>query len=182
MTSITSLFCYNKFGDIMKAIIASDIHGNIVYSEALERLILIENPDKLILLGDYGFHNEEVLNIFNKYEDIIYACRGNCDLDDYDTKFNYNRDYFETNLDDIRFFCTHGHLLYRKEMIELSKDKYILQGHTHVYSIHGKVINPGSISRPREYPEHTCLLYKDKTFYLINLDNDEVIDKRVMSN
>ena len=168
----------------MKAVIASDIHGNSLYMDALEQIILRENPDKLILLGDYGFHNPDIRNTLNKYSDIIYACQGNCDTDEYkeEINFNYLRDSFETNLDDIRFFCTHGHLLYTKEMIEQSKDKYILQGHTHVYKIYGRTINPGSVGRPRENPEHTCLVYKNKTFYLIDLDNDNIIDKRVLEN
>lgn len=168
----------------MKAVIASDIHGNSIYMDALEQVILKENPDKLILLGDYGFHNPDIINTLNKYSDIIYACRGNCDTDEFkdEVKFNYLRDYFETNLDSTRFFCTHGHLLYQKEMIELSKDKYILQGHTHVYRIHGKTINPGSVSRPRENPEPTCLVYKNKTFYLFDLYNNTIIDERALEN
>ena len=45
----------------MKVIIASDIHGNLIYTQSLEELILKENPDKLILLGDY----------FSSYENKI---------------------------------------------------------------------------------------------------------------
>ncbi len=164
----------------MKAIIASDIHGNIPYTKSLEELILRENPDKLILLGDiFGVgDNQELIELLNKYEDIIYACQGNCDPSYFQeqTKFNYTRDYFTTNLDDTKFFCTHGHLLYKKELIEASKDMYVLSGHTHVYMIHGKYKNPGSVGRPRENPEHTCLLYKNKTFYLIDLFDLKIID------
>ena len=147
----------------MKAIIASDIHGNLIYTQSLEELILKENPDKLILLGDYfsSYENYEVIDILNKYSDIICAVRGNCDYIEERCKFN-------------------GHTMYLKEMIEKSKGMYVLSGHTHVYKIHGNNLNPGSVGRPRENPEHTCLLYKNKTMYLIDLDNLNCIDKRNM--
>ena len=166
----------------MKAIIASDIHGNIVYTEKLEQLILRENPELLILLGDYFSSDSRVLDILNKYSDIICAVKGNCDYyyDSDECNFDYNHDYLILKLDGIEFFCTHGDQLYKKELLELSKDKYILQGHTHVYSIHGNKINPGSVGRPRENPEHTCILYNNKTLYLVDLDNLENIDKRIL--
>ncbi|MBR4694367.1 MAG: YfcE family phosphodiesterase [Bacilli bacterium] len=166
----------------MKAIIASDIHGNLIYTQSLEELILKENPDKLILLGDYfsSYENYEVIDILNKYSDIICAVRGNCDYLEERCKFDYNHDYLIVELDNYKFFCTHGHTMYLKEMIEKSKGMYILSGHTHVYKIHGNNLNPGSVGRPRENPEHTCLLYKNKTMYLIDLDNLNCIDKRNM--
>lgn len=168
----------------MKAIIASDIHGNLIYTKALEELILKENPDKLILLGDYftSLDKDKVIEILNKYSDIIYAVKGNCDYDEELCTFDYNHDYLILELDGIKFFCTHGDRMYLKEMLEKSKDKYILCGHTHVYSIHGRTINPGSVGRPRENPEHTCILYKNKTMYLIDLDTFDEIDSRIINS
>ena len=40
----------------MKLIIASDIHGSYKYTKKLEELIIKENPDKIVLLGDLYYH------------------------------------------------------------------------------------------------------------------------------
>ena len=58
---------------------------------------------------------------------------------------------------------------------KLFKDEYLISGHTHVYNLEGKHLNPGSVGIPKINKEHTCILYKDKTFYLINLENLSII-------
>ena len=170
----------------MKLIIASDIHGSLKYTKKLEELILKENPDTIILLGDLLYHGArnalpeeystiEVATILNKYSNKILAVRGNCDseVDDMVTNFNIMSDYKTINIDGKNFNLTHGHLIDKYE--HLFKDEYLISGHTHVYNLEGKHFNPGSVGIPKIKPEHTCILYKDKTFYLINLDNLSII-------
>ena len=71
-----------------------------------------ENQDKLILLGDLYYHgprnpltNEyspmEVAQILNKYKDIIYCTRGNCDaeVDEMISDFKFE-EYIVLNIND----------------------------------------------------------------------------------
>ena len=170
----------------MKIIIASDLHGSLKYTKKLEELINKENPDTIILLGDLLYHGArnslpdeystmEVANILNKYSNKIIAVRGNCDseVDDMVTNFDIMSDYNIIEVDGINIYLTHGHLINKYE--HLFQDEYLISGHTHIYNIEGKHLNPGSVGIPKVNPEHTCILYKDKTFYLINLDNLSII-------
>lgn len=162
-----------------KAIIASDIHGNIEFTKQLEKLIIRENPEYLILLGDLlSYKTKEVVDILNKYSSIIYAVKGNNDLiDDQDLfQFNNLQEYIKIKIDNLPFFITHGHRLYK--YYKEAKGCYILTGHTHIYNIYGNNINPGSVGRPRLYKEHTCILYNNHHIYLINLADLSIIESR----
>lgn len=176
----------------MKIIIASDIHGSFKYTKKLEELIILENPDKIILLGDILYHgarnalpNEystiDVTNILNKYSDKIIAVIGNCDseVDDYVTDFELNADYKKIDLDGITFYLTHGHLLDKYK--ETFKDDYCLSGHTHIYNLDGKNLNPGSVGLPKVNKEHTCFLYNNKKMSLIDLDNLNTIKEMIIN-
>lgn len=170
----------------MKLIIASDIHGSLKYTKKLSELIEKNNPDKIILLGDLLYHGARnalpdeystinVANILNRYSEKIIAVRGNCDseVDDMVTDFNIMDDYKKIEIDGTLFYLTHGHLINKYE--ELFNENYIISGHTHVYNLEGKNLNPGSVGIPKVNQEHTCLLYENKTFKLINLDNFDTI-------
>lgn len=170
----------------MKLIIASDIHGSLKYTHKLEELIIKENPDNIILLGDLLYHGarnslpEEystinVANILNKYSNKIIAVRGNCDseVDDMVTEFPIMSDYKSINIDGTTFYLTHGHLLDKYE--KLFQDNYLISGHTHIYNLEGKHLNPGSVGIPKVNKEHTCILYSNKTFKLINLEDLSII-------
>lgn len=173
----------------MKAIIASDIHGSYEYTKKLDKLIEQENPEKIILLGDLLYHgarnalpNEystiDVTNTLNKYSNKIIAVRGNCDseVDDMVTDFDIMADYKQIDLDGIKFFISHGHLNDKYE--DLFNDSYLLSGHTHIYNLEGKRLNPGSVGIPKVNKEHTCLLYEKGMFKLINLEDFSVIDEK----
>lgn len=170
----------------MKLIIASDIHGSLKYTKKLSELIEKNNPDKIILLGDLLYHGARnalpdeystinVANILNRYSEKIIAVRGNCDseVDDMVTDFNIMDDYKKIEIDGTLFYLTHGHLINKYE--ELFNENYLISGHTHVYNLEGKNLNPGSVGIPKVNQEHTCLLYENKTFKLINLDNFDTI-------
>ena len=170
----------------MKLFIASDIHGSLKYTKKLEELINKENPDTIVLLGDLLYHGArnalpeeystmEVANILNKYSNKIIAVRGNCDseVDDMVTNFDIMSDYKTIEVDGINIYLTHGHLINKYE--HLFQNEYLISGHTHVYNLEGNHLNPGSVGIPKVNPEHTCILYKDKIFYLINLENLSII-------
>lgn len=170
----------------MKLIIASDIHGSFKYTKKLAELIDRSNPDKIILLGDILYHGArnalpseystvDCIETLNKYSDKIIAVRGNCDseVDNMVANFGLTADYEKMNIDGIPFYLTHGHLM--NKYASLFHDKYLLSGHTHIYNLEGKHLNPGSVGLPKENQEHTCLLYENYEFKLINLENFSVI-------
>lgn len=170
----------------MKLIIASDIHGSLKYTRRLEDLIKEKNPDNIILLGDLLYHGArnklpdeydtiEVTNILNKYFNKIIAVRGNCDseVDEMVTLFGITNDYAQIDIDGIKFYLSHGHLNDKYDY--LFKDNYLISGHTHVYNLEGKHLNPGSVGIPKINKEHTCMYYENKKFYLIDLDDFKVI-------
>ena len=95
------------------------------------------------------------------------------------TDFNIMEDYKKIEIDGIIFYLTHGHLINKYE--ELFKDSYLISGHTHIYNLEGKHLNPGSVGIPKVNKEHTCLLYIDKTFKLIDLDNFNIIKETTIN-
>lgn len=170
----------------MKLIIASDLHGSLKYTKKLEELINKTNPDNIILLGDLLYHGARnslpdeystmgVANILNKYSNKIIAVRGNCDseVDDMVTIFSIMDDYKTIDIDGTTFYLTHGHLIDKYNY--LFKDKHLISGHTHIYNLEGKQLNPGSVGIPKLHSEHTCILYENKVFKLINLDDFSTI-------
>lgn len=172
----------------MKLIIASDIHGSLKYTQKLEELINKTNPDNIILLGDLLYHGARnslpdeystmgVANILNKYSNKIIAVRGNCDseVDDMVTIFSIMDDYKTIDIDGTTFYLTHGHLIDKYNY--LFKDKHLISGHTHIYNLEGKQLNPGSVGIPKLHSEHTCILYENKVFKLINLDDFSTIQE-----
>ena len=170
----------------MKAIIASDIHGNYKYTKKLEELIKKYNPDKIILLGDLLYYSTDskdfdatkTIDILNKYSDKIIAVSGNCDRDLNENLLNFDikNNYKEIVMDGIKYILTHGHLL--PYLMDQIKDNYTITGHTHIYVTDGINLNPGSVGIPKINKEHTCFYYEDKIFYLINLDDLSIIMSR----
>ena len=170
----------------MKILIISDIHGSSYYAEKIKEIDQQEEPDKIILLGDLYYHGPrndltqeynpmKVAGILNDFGEKVRTVRGNCDseVDDMVTEFPIMSDYKSINIDGTTFYLTHGHLLDKYE--KLFQDNYIISGHTHVYNLEGKHLNPGSVGIPKVNKEHTCILYSNKTFKLINLEDLSII-------
>lgn len=170
----------------MRLIIASDIHGSLKYTKKLEKLIKKYEPDNIILLGDILYHGArnalpdeystiDVTNILNKYSNKIIAVRGNCDseVDNMVLDFDVTKNYKEIKIDGIKYYLTHGHLLNKYSY--LFENNFVISGHTHIYNLEGKHLNPGSVGIPKVNPEHSCILYENKIFKFINLENLEVI-------
>lgn len=173
----------------MKLLICSDIHGNAFYTRKVDLLIEKENVDIIVLLGDIyyygprlGFHSEydpkEVKEILNKYADKIIAVRGNCDaeIDNEVSDFDLSKDYDYLDINNKRFYFTHGHLM--DKYMDMFGDNIVFSGHTHVYNIYGNNINPGSVGLPKVNPEHTCIIVDNNTIKLIDLDNFNIVDSR----
>lgn len=170
----------------MKSLIISDIHGNLEYTRKIDKICEKENFDKIIILGDflynYYYYDEdeekEIIAILNKRAKITTAVIGNCDRHYELERFNFlvENEIDKIDLDDNSFFITHGHL--NNKYAYLIADNYSFQGHTHVYNLDGKHLNPGSVGFPRVNKEHTYIKYEDNNLYLIDIDTGKIIQNK----
>ena len=159
----------------MKVLIISDIHDDF---DALKIALQNHNFDYLVLLGDLGYYNDQVIEILNIFKDQIYAIKGNNDFYNPLIKFK-NDDLYQTfEIDNKTWFITHGHIYSKNNIPNIDYDIF-LQGHTHVSKLEKEdnklYLNPGSLGLPRNGIK-TYLYYEDNTFYLENLDK-EVIEE-----
>lgn len=170
----------------MKALIASDIHGNLEYTKKLDKLCDIENFDKIILLGDllnnyYGSDSEEVneiINILNKRMDKTIGVRGNCDSE-WDIKrllFPCSEEITFVELDGTKYYIEHGNKIEKYEY--LTNGNYYFYGHTHIYNLEGMGLNPGSVGNPRRGLCHSVFIYNNGEILLIDLDNFTIIGQK----
>lgn len=76
----------------MKLVIASDIHGAASWCRKLIDALDVEQPDRVLLLGDLLYHgprndvpsdyaHKEVIAMLNSIKDRIICVRGNCEAD-----------------------------------------------------------------------------------------------------
>ena len=69
----------------MRALVISDIHGDMRAAETIKEILNKEIIDKVIILGDMykrGFSsNYHVADILNEFAGKIIGIRGNCDSD-----------------------------------------------------------------------------------------------------
>lgn len=75
-----------------------------------------------------------------------------------------------------RLFLTHGHLFNEDNLPPLAPGDVFLYGHTHVPKAEKKgniiVINPGSISLPKENAPHIYGILNDNQFKIIDFDGN----------
>ena len=174
----------------MKYLVVSDIHGSLYYAKKLDEIIKVENPDKIILLGDLYYHGprnslteeynpSEVANILNKYKDIILCTKGNCDaeVDEMISEFKFENN-IQININGIEFFFSHGHV-YNQDNVPPTGD-VIVYGHFHTGFIkeeYGLIfVNPGSISLPKNNTAHSYAIINENEIILKDVDGN-VIDK-----
>ena len=163
-------------------LIASDIHGSALYTRQLLEAYEREQPDRLILLGDILYHGprndlpdgyapKEVIRLLNPLAEKILCVRGNCDaeVDQMVLEFPLMADYAILDVGGRRLFLTHGHLYNAEQPPKLADGDVLIHGHTHVPTcLHRPegwwLLNPGSVSIPKEDSPHGYLLFKDGTF------------------
>ncbi len=173
----------------MKILVASDIHGSYYYLKQLMVQIQKENPDKILLLGDLLYHGprnelpkeyspKDVIPLLNGLKEKIICVRGNCDaeVDQMVLDFPILADYTTISLGNITIFATHGHLFSKEKMPPLNKGDIYLQGHTHVPMCEEfmgvTLMNPGSVSIPKENSHHGFITIENGTFLFKDLDGN----------
>ena len=164
----------------MKLVIASDIHGSAYWCRKLLDKIELEQPDKIILLGDLLYHGprndlprdyapKQVIPMLSGFQEKILAVRGNCEaeVDQMVLPFPCMADYALLNCDGLTLYLTHGHLWNPDYLPPLQPGTVFLSGHTHVKmdEIHNGIrcINPGSVSIPKD-GSHSCIVYENGNF------------------
>lgn len=180
----------------MKLLIASDIHGSKYYTEQLIKKFKEEKADKLVLLGDLLYHGprnpltkeynpSEVANLLNEYKRQIVAVRGNCDseVDQMVLDFPMMSDYTQLVVDNYSFFLTHGHLFSPNHLPKLNDNTIFTSGHIHIPVLkkEGSVIilNPSSISLPKENNECSYATYENHLIQIKTLDGKVLNELRL---
>lgn len=171
----------------MKLFFISDIHGSIYYlKKALERFEE-EKADYMVILGDILYHGarnplpleyspKEVINLLNSLADKIIAVRGNCDseVDEMVIDFPIMATYSNILYKNRRIFLTHGHIYNENNMPPLRDGDLLIHGHTHIPRGDKKdkiyIINPGSITLPKESNPHTYGILDNDTFIIKTLE------------
>lgn len=175
----------------MKLLIASDIHGSAFYCRKLLEAWDREQAERMVLLGDILYHGprndlpaeyapKEVIRLLNERKNEIYAVRGNCEaeVDQMVLEFPVLADYMVLFVDGRTFFATHGHVYNEKKLPPMKQGDILLHGHTHVLRADHAggiwVLNPGSVSLPKEGRPHTYAVLEDGAFSIRDFDGNTV--------
>ena len=173
----------------MKWMIASDIHGSAYYCAALLKRFGEEQPDRLLLLGDILYHGprndlprdyapKEVIAMLDPLADKILCVRGNCEaeVDQMVLSFPVLADYAVIAEGRTLIYATHGHVFNADHLPPLQKGDILLHGHTHVPCCEKAggvtVLNPGSVSIPKEQSPHSYMMLENGVFTWKSLDGE----------
>ncbi len=174
----------------MKWLIASDIHGSYYYCEQLIKRFYEEKADKILLLGDVLYHGprndlpkdyapKKVIELLNGLSDKIMCVRGNCDteVDQMVLSFPVLADYGILTVGNRMIYATHGHKYNPETLPPLQKGDALLYGHIHVPKCYTEndilILNPGSVSIPKENSEHSYMILEDNKLFWKNLEGKE---------
>ena len=173
----------------MKWVIASDIHGSYYYCEKLLERINAEKADKVLFLGDILYHGprndlpkdyapKKVIALLNGMKDKIMCVRGNCDteVDQMVLEFPVLADYGIITVGNRMIYATYGHKYGPENLPPLQKGDCLLYGHIHVPKCYEEegilILNPGSVSIPKEDSEHSYMVLDDNKLYWKNLEGN----------
>lgn len=171
----------------MKYLIISDIHGSFHYIQALEKILAIEQPDKIICLGDFYYHGPrnplpvnydplKVSEFFNSIQDKLVAIKGNCDaeVDEMISNFTFKTTH-TFNITGKKIFCSHGHK-YNIDNLPKTDFDIMFYGHFHTGLIeckNGKVFaNPGSLSLPKNNQLNSYIILTPTAINLKDLNQN----------
>lgn len=173
----------------MKLFFISDIHGSLHYlNRALENF-RSEEADYIVILGDELYHGarnplpagyspKEVAEVLNGLADRIIAVRGNCDseVDGMVLDFPMMAAYSTILYNGRRLFLTHGHIYNENNLPRLRAGDVFIYGHTHIPVAEKKgdivVINPGSITLPKENNPNSYGVLQGNTFSIKDLEGN----------
>lgn len=173
----------------MKLFFMSDIHGSVYYlDEALKRFE-DEDADYIVILGDILYHGarnplpkeydtKKAIEKLNSYSDKIISVRGNCDseVDAMVLEFPIMSTYSTVLYNDKRLFLSHGHIYNEDNMPKLTSGDLFIYGHTHIPRAEKideiYMINPGSITLPKENNPNSYGVLEDNIFSIKDLEGN----------
>lgn len=173
----------------MKLLFISDIHGSLYFTRKVIDVYVKEGADYIVILGDelyhgarnplpVGYNPKEVAQLLNEYADKIIAVRGNCDseVDEMVLDFPIMSTYASVLYNGRRLFLTHGHIYNLGNLPKLSNGDVFIYGHTHIPMAEKMgnifVINPGSITFPKENNPNTYGILEENTFKIKDLEGN----------
>lgn len=179
----------------MKWMIASDLHGSLLYCKKLMERMEEEGADALFLLGDLLYHGPRnalpgeydpmgVSKLLNEKKNVITCVRGNCDaeVDQMVLEFPITADYAIMSYENKRIFFTHGHLFGPDNPPPLGCGDVVVFGHIHVQTAYEKdgllFINPGSVSIPKNGSRHGYVVLENGEFLFKDLLTGETFDRK----
>ena len=171
----------------MKWMIASDIHGSAYWCRRLTQAFRQEKADRLLLLGDILYHGPrnalpqeyapmEAAKMLNELRAVTVSLRGNCEaeIDQVVLEFPASAEYALLDLGRAVVFATHGHVYNAEHLPPLRQGDILLHGHTHVpvFEVHDGwiLMNPGSVSIPKNGTPHSYMTIEDGLFLWKDLD------------
>lgn len=171
----------------MKYMFASDIHGSAYYCRKMLDAFEKENAERLVLLGDLLYHGprndlpreyapKQVIAMLNSCKHAVYNVRGNCDaeVDQMVLEFPIMADYALLEADGRTFYLSHGHIYNEANLPPLQEGDIFMHGHTHVLRAekkeHYTILNPGSVSIPKEGNPPTYGVLEQGVFRILDFD------------
>ena len=175
----------------MKYMFASDVHGSAFFCRKMLEAYREEKAERLVLLGDLLYHGprndlpkeyapKEVIAMLNEMKNDIYAVRGNCEaeVDQMVLSFPVMADYCILAIDGLTFYATHGHVYNEKNLPPFKEGDILIHGHTHVLKAEKRdgyiLLNPGSVSIPKEGNPPTYAIYEDGIFSIRDFEGNTV--------
>lgn len=173
----------------MKLFFISDIHGSYHYLKKALECFNEEKANTIILLGDSLYHGprnplpldynpQQVATLLNQYKNIIISVRGNCDseVDQMLIKYPMMSDYSYILYGDRRIFLSHGHLYSAENLPDLCDGDVFAFGHIHIPMAEKRgeiyIVNPGSISLPKENNPNSYGILEDNLFQIKDLNGN----------
>ena len=127
----------------------------------------------------------EVIRLLNERKNQIYAVRGNCEaeVDQMVLDFPVMADYCILAIDGKTLYATHGHIYNKDNLPPMMDGDILIHGHTHVLKAEQKegyiLLNPGSVSIPKEGNPPTYAVLEDKTFTIKDFDGNIIKEMRL---
>ena len=137
----------------MKYMFASDVHGSAYYCRLMLEKYKEEQAERLVLLGDLLYHGPVMA------------------------------DYCILAINGLTFYATHGHVYNENNLPPFHEGDILIHGHTHVLKAEQKegyiLLNPGSVSIPKEGNPPTYAVLEDKTFTIKDFDGNIIKEMRL---
>ena len=174
----------------MKCLVISDLHGSTIASLKVHQLMETHAFDLILCCGDVLYHGprngvsedydpKQVIHDLSPYAKRIIAVKGNCDGEVDQMVLPFHIDSFNNTLWFNHHFLwmTHGHHDTPETCNKyLTNGDIFLYGHVHIpcgYTtkdgIH--ILNPGSMTFPKEGHPKTYAILDDDGFTIYTLDD-----------